>query len=201
MRDARFRIRVEDGKIKLVFGGLEVDEQIVDFVEHGGRARVGAINLVEHDDGEQLRVQCLLQDIARLRQRTFAGVHQEEHAVHHFQGALDFPAEVAVARCIHDVDFRVVVEQRRVFRQNRNPALALEVVRVHHALHDDLIVAEDATLVQHSVHQRGLTVIHVGDDGDIANLRHGILAFSSIVGSARRWIQKWLQVRPCSPHA
>ena len=186
MRDSRLRIRVEHRKIELVFGGFEVDEEIVDFVEHGGGARIAAVNLVEHDDGQQLGLERLLQDVARLGQRAFARVHQEEDAVHHFQRALDFSAEIAVAGSVHDIDFRVVIEQRRVFRQDGDAALALEIVRVHHALHDHLIVAEHAALVEHGVHQRGFPVVHVSDDGDIANLWHGILAFSSIVVSAQR---------------
>ena len=30
--------------------------------------------------------------------------------------------------------------------------------------------AEDAALVEHGVHQRGLAVVHVGDDGDVADV-------------------------------
>ena len=74
--------------------------------------------------------------------------------------------------------FVSLIKQRRVLRQDGDAALALEVVRVHHARHDHLVVAEHAALVQHGVHQRGLAVVDVGDDGDIANLWHGILAFS-----------------------
>ncbi len=162
--------------------------------------------------GSSLRLQRLLQDVARLRQRSFARIHQEKHAIHHFQRALDFSAEIAVAGSVHDIDFRVVIKERRVFRQDGDAAFALEIVRVHHALHDDLIVAEDAALVEHGVHQRGFSVVHVCDDGDIANLRHGILAFSSIVVSVpgcgldlkpagvSHENKKGLQVRPCSPH-
>ena len=51
------------------------------------------------------------------------------------------------------------------------PALALERVRVHHALGDDLIVAKGAGLAEHLVHERGLAVIDVGDDGDVADLQ------------------------------
>ena len=108
VRHAGFRVGVEHGEIELVFGGVEIDEEVVDFVEHGGGARVGAVDLVQHDDGRQLGLQRLLQDVARLRQRAFAGVHQQEHAIHHAQGALDFAAEIAVAGRVHDVDLRVV---------------------------------------------------------------------------------------------
>ena len=47
---------------------------------------------------------------------------------------------------------------------------ALKIARIHHARHDDLIIAEDAALVQHGVHQRGLAVVHVGDDGDVTDV-------------------------------
>src|SRR5690348_3273798 len=41
VRDAGFGIGVEHGKIELVFGGIEVDEKAVDFVQDGDRTRVG----------------------------------------------------------------------------------------------------------------------------------------------------------------
>ena len=34
-----------------------------------------------------------------------------------------------------------------------------------------LVGAEGAALLQHGVHQRGLAVVHVRDDGDVANAR------------------------------
>ena len=38
------------------------------------------------------------------------------------------------------------------------------------------LAAEDAALAEHGVHQRGLAVVHVGDNGDIANVSvHGVL--------------------------
>ena len=113
VRDAEFRVRVDHRKIELVFGGVEIDEEVVDFVEHSGGARVGPVNFVQHHDRRQLRGQRLLQDVARLRQRTFARVHQNEHAIHHAQRALDFAAEIAVAGRVHDIDFRVVIGDAR----------------------------------------------------------------------------------------
>ena len=55
------------------------------------------------------------------------------------------------------------------------PPLALEVVVVHHALGDLLVLAEGAALAQQLVDQRGL-VVDVRDDGDVADLAgHGVL--------------------------
>ena len=41
---------VERREIELLVIGVEVEEQLEDFVEHFGRARVGAVDLVDHDD-------------------------------------------------------------------------------------------------------------------------------------------------------
>ena len=57
-----------------------------------------------------------------------------------------------------------------VLGENGDPALALERIRIHHALCDDLIFAERAGLAKHLVDQRRLAVIDVRDDGDITNL-------------------------------
>ena len=171
VRDSGFRVGVDHGKIELIFGGVEVNEEIVDLIEHCGRTRVGPVDLVQHHDRLELRGQRFLQDVARLRQRAFARVHQHEHAIHHAQRALHFAAEVAVAGRVHDVDLGVVVGNRRIFRENRDAALALQIVRVHHARDQFLVLAENPALAQHGVHERRLPMVHVGDDGDIANRR------------------------------
>ena len=171
MRHAGFRVRIQDREIELIFARVEVDEKVVDLVEHGGRARVGAVNFIENNDRRKLGLQRLLQHIAGLRQRTFAGVDQQQHAVHHAQGALDFAAEIAVAGRVHDVDARIVKEKRRVLGQNGDSALAFELVRVHHAVDHSFIAAKDAALAEHGIHQRRLAVVHVRDDGDIADRR------------------------------
>jgi hypothetical protein len=78
-----------------------------------------------------------------------------------------------VAGRIHDVDARAAIEERRILGQDGDASLALEFVRVHDALGDFLIAAKDAALAEHGVDKRGFAVVHVGDDGDIANgVRH-----------------------------
>src|SRR5205807_3107215 len=65
--DAFARVGIDDGKIELVFGGVEVDEEIVDFVEDFFCASVGAIDFVEDDDGRKFCGERFLEDVARLR--------------------------------------------------------------------------------------------------------------------------------------
>ena len=72
---------------------------------------------------------------------------------------------------VHDVDEAVVVVHGRVLGQNRDAALALELVRVHDPLGHPLVGPENAALVQQGVHQRRLAMVDVGDDGDVARER------------------------------
>ena len=60
-----------------------------------------------------------------------------------------------------------------VLGENRDAALALELVAVHRALGHALVGAERAALVQQRVDERGLAVVDVRDDGDVAAQRVG----------------------------
>jgi hypothetical protein len=57
-----------------------------------------------------------------------------------------------------------------VLGEDGDAALALEVVAVHHARLNLLVVAEHLALREHRVHQRGLAVVDVRDDGDVAHV-------------------------------
>ncbi len=168
-RGAGLGVRVEDREIELLFFGVEIDEQIVNLVQHFLRTGVGAVNLVDDQNRRQMGFERLAQHVARLRQRAFAGIDQQHDAIHHLERAFHFAAKVAVAGRVHDVDLYVVIEDGGVLGQNGDAALALQVVGVHDALDQVLVGAEGAALAQHGVNQRGLAVVHVGDDGDIAN--------------------------------
>src|SRR5580692_7892358 len=162
-------VGVEHGEIELILFGVEIDEQVVDFVQHFLGTRIGAVDLIDNDDGREFGFERLAQHVAGLRQRAFAGVHQQHDAVHHFQSAFDFTAEIAVAGRVDDVDLYVVIEDSRVLGEDGNAALTLQFVRVHHPVDVVLVGAKGAALLQHGVDQRGFAVVDVGDDGDIAN--------------------------------
>ena len=64
-----------------------------------------------------------------------------------------------------------VVEQRDALRLDGDAALALQVHGVQHlGLH--FAVGEAAAELDQAVGERGLAVVHVGDDGKIADLLH-----------------------------
>jgi len=135
-------------------------------------ALVGAVDLVHHHDDPVAHLKGTAQHEAGLGHGALRGVHQQDNAVHHLQHALHLAAEIGMARGVNDVDFGVAVSHGGVFGHDGDAALALQIVGVHDAVHDLLIVAEHAGLLKHLIHQCGLAVIDVGDYGDVSNFIH-----------------------------
>ena len=167
------RVAVDDRELDLLLVGVEVEEQLVDLVDDLGGARVGAVDLVDHEDHRQPRLERLAQHEPRLGQRALGRVDEQQHAVDHRQPALDLAAEVGVARRVDDVELDAAVAHRRVLGEDRDALLALEVHRVHHALVDVLVGPERAGLPEHGVDERRLAVVDVGDDRDVAEVLAG----------------------------
>ena len=162
------RAGVKHREVQLFLGRVEVDEQVVDLVQHFLRTRVGSVDLVDHDDRRQPPLQRLAQHEPCLRQRSLRGIDEQQHAIDHRQRALHLTAEIGVAGGVDDVDERVVIVDGGVLGEDGDAALAFEVGVVHRPLGHPFVRPEDAALVQHGVHQRRLAVVDVGDDGDIA---------------------------------
>ena len=66
--------------------------------------------------------------------------------------------------------FDAVIADAGVLGENRDAALALQLVRVHHALGHFFVGAEDAALPEHGVDQRGFAVVDVRNDGDVLRI-------------------------------
>jgi hypothetical protein len=113
-----------------------------------------------------------LQHEAGLRQRTFGGVDQQQHPVHHLQGSLDLATEIGVARGVDDIDLDALMPDRCVLGEDRDATLTLEIARVHDPFGNPLVRAEGAALPQHGVHQRRFAVVDVGNDGQISEFGH-----------------------------
>ncbi len=100
-------------------------------------------------------------------------IDDEEHAIDHLHDALDLAAEIGVAGRVDDVDVIVVPAKGRVLRPDGDALFALEIHRIHDALLHLLVGAKGAGLLEKLVHERGLAVVDVRDDGDVANVLHG----------------------------
>ena len=160
----------------MVVGHLEVHEQLVDLVEHLFGPGVGPVDLVEHDDGGQVGGDRLRQHVPGLGQRALGRVDEQQHAVDHGQRPLDLAAEVGVAGRVDQVDLHALPVHRRRLGQDRDAPLPLLVVRVHDPVDQRLVGGERAGLAQDGVDERGLAVVDVGDERDVAEGGGAVIA-------------------------
>ena len=158
----------DDGELDVVVAGVEVQEQLVDLVDHLVGPGVGAVDLVEHHDGRQVAGQGLGQHVAGLGHGAVGGVDQQEDAVHQGQGPLDLAAEVGVAGGVHQVDAHALPLHRDGLGEDGDAPLPLLVVGVEDPLHPDLVGGEHPGGAEDGVDQGGLAVVDVGDQGDVA---------------------------------
>ncbi len=161
---------VDHREIQLLVGRAQPVEQVEGTVQHPVRPGAGPVHLVDDHDGFETHGEGFLGDETGLRHRPVHRVHQQQHRIHHGQHPLDLAAEIGVAGRVHDVDAVIAPAQGGVFGQDGDAALLLQVVGVHDPFHRGAPVAERAGLLQEFVHQRGLAVVYVGDDGDVAEL-------------------------------
>ena len=128
-------------------------------------------------------------------------VDEEHDAVDHFEGALDFAAEVGVAGRVDDVDRQAAVPERGVLGEDGDAALAFQVVGVHDPLDDVAALAKSAGLLKELVHQGGLAMVDVGDNGDIAKLfYHGHVPAVSIETGRGPKFTHYTRMCVLSPH-
>ncbi len=160
-------------EVQLLLAGPQLDEQVEHRVlgPQGPGAR--AVHFVDHHDGPQAQGQGLAGDELGLGHGAVEGVHHQEHRVHHAQHPFHLAAEVRVAGGVHDVEPVAAPVQGRGLGQDGDATLPFLVVAVHGPFLHPLVVPEHVGALEHGVHQRGLAVIHVGDDGDVADLLDG----------------------------
>ena len=134
------------------------------------RPRAVPVNFIDDHHRPFAQPQRFLKHEPGLGHAAFERVHEQQHAVHHQQNPFHLAAEISVAGGVHDVDLGVAEHHRRVFGQNGDAPLPFQIARIHDPLRHLLVGAEYPALAEHLVNQGGLAVIHVGDDGDIAQV-------------------------------
>ncbi|CDX42319.1 conserved hypothetical protein [Mesorhizobium sp. ORS 3359] len=161
---------VEDREIELLVGGVERGEQVEHLVDNLDMAGVRTVDLVDDDDGPQADLERLADDELGLRHRPFGGVDEHDRRIHHRQDALHLAAEIGVSGRVDDVDAGAVPVDRGCLGEDGDAALFFEVVGIHGAFGDALIVAEGSGLFQKLIDQRGFAMVDVRDDRDISEV-------------------------------
>ena len=163
-------------------GGHPHDLGRVDADDRGDLARVplglrrGQVDLVQHRDDLQVSVERQVEVGERLRLDALRRVHQQDGALAGGEAPRYLVAEVDVARRVDEVEHvvlaLVVPGQPDGLALDRDAALALDVHPVQ-VLGAHLPPLDDAGQLQHAVGQRGLAVIDVRDNAEIAD--HGLV--------------------------
>ncbi len=157
--------RKDHGKIKLLVRRTELRKKVEHLVMCPIDIRRRFIDLVQDHDRPVAELQRLFENEPRLWHRPFLCIDHEEHAVYRPQHPLDLGAEIRVARRINDVDLGVLVGARSVLGVDGDTALLLKRIAVHrHTL------GHRAGLAQDGVGQRGLAMIDMGYDSNVADL-------------------------------
>ncbi len=119
---------INDGEIQLFVGCAQTIEQVEGLIQHPARPRFVAVDLVDDHDRPQPMFEGLLRYKTRLRHGAIDRIDEQQHTVDHGEHALDLAAEIGVPRRIDDVDAIVAPGDRGILGENRDAALALQIV-------------------------------------------------------------------------
>ena len=158
---------VHHREVQLLGGSAKVYEQLHYLVHHLQRACAGAVNLIYDYYRYLAQPQGLAQHKAGLGHAALECVNEKQNAVYHLKYAFHLAAKVRMARSIHYVYAVALVVYRCVLGKYGYTPLALKVAGVHNPLLHLLVGAEHAALSQKLIHQSGLAVIDVSDNGYI----------------------------------
>ncbi|KAG1446757.1 hypothetical protein G6F57_017240 [Rhizopus arrhizus] len=156
-------------------GGVDADHGL-DFglgaLDVGG----GQVDLVDHRHHFQTLLDRGVAVGHRLRFHALGGIDDQQRALAGGQRAADFIGEVDVARGIDEVQVVGLpvlgqVRQRHRLRLDRDATLALDRVGVAH-LRFHLTGLQATAELDDAVGQRGLAVVDMGNDGEVANMLH-----------------------------
>ena len=171
-----FGAGVDHGEVELRVVGTEFEEELENHVENLMRVGVVAVDLVDDNDRLEAVLQSLLEHELGLGLGTTKGIHDKKHSVHHLHDALHLAAEVGVARGVDDIDMVFMPLEGGVLSLDGDALLTLQI----HGIHDadlggfGLVGSESPRLLQKLIDESCLPVIDVGDDGDVANIIHGL---------------------------
>ena len=139
---------------------------------HAGQIGVGQVDLVDDGNDGQPLLHGQMHVGNRLRLDALRGIDDEQRALAGGQTARNLVGEIDVAGRVEQIEpvflpaFRLVAHRHRV-RLDRDPPLALQV----HGVQELVLffaLLDGAGAFEEAVGERGLAVIDVGDDAEIA---------------------------------
>ena len=168
---------IDHGEIQLVFGGIEREHEVEHHLVNLLGTAVGFVHLVDHYDGLQPNLQRLLQHETGLRHGSLKSIDEEQTAVCHVEHTLHLASEVRVTRGVYDIDFYSFPIDGYILGEDGDTSLALQVVAVQHLTAEVLTLSEEVSCEHHLIDQCSLSMVYVGDDGNVSNVLHLLLPY------------------------
>ena len=173
---------VEMMEVELVVIGFQRQEQVEDRFQRLLGLGVGAVDLVDDDDGLQAQLQRLGQHELGLRHDAISAASTSSTTPSTIDRMRSTSPPKSAWPGVSTMLMRVPCHSTRgAFGQDGDAALALLIVGIHGALGHVLVLAHRAGLLQQLVDQRGLAMVDMGDDGDVADI-HGLDARGGSAG-------------------
>ena len=152
-------------KLKLILSCVQVNEEIIYFIQNFWYTSVLSINFIDHNQNLFLAFKGFFQHKPCLRQRSFRGINQQNRAINHHQGTLHFSAKIRMTGSVKYIDFSFIPGYGAVFRGNGDSPLAFQIHAVHDAFIYKLIFTEESALPEHLINECGFSMINMGNDG------------------------------------
>ena len=127
---ALFGAAIGGGELQLVVVGAEIEHQVEHSLLGQLRVAVRLVDLVDNNNRLQAQLDCFLQHEACLWHGAFESINHQQHTVGHIEHALHLATEIAVARCVDNVDFIAFIAHADILRKDGDAAFAFKVVVV-----------------------------------------------------------------------
>jgi hypothetical protein len=150
------------------FRCVEVEEELVHLIGHLVDAGIGAVDLVDHNNGGEVQRQRLRQHVTGLGHGAFGSVNQKQDSVDEGKGTLHLATKVGVPGGVDQVDLDAVPFNGGGLGEDRDAAFALLVAGVHDPVHGGFVRREDSGRRKHRINEGCLAVVDVRDQGHIA---------------------------------
>ena len=165
--------RAVDGlEIQLVLIGAEVEHQFENLLLHLVGTAVGLVHLVDHHDRFLPHVDGLVQHETGLGHAAFKRIHQQEDAVGHIEDTLHLAPEIAMSRSIDNIDLHPFIGDGHVLGKDSDATLPFQVIVVQDKIAEIFGPAYKVGLIDHPVHEGGLSMVNMGNNGDVSDVLH-----------------------------
>ena len=99
---------------------------------------------------------------------------------------------------VNDIDAIVLPADRCVFGEDGDSPFLFLIVGVHDPLGARRFAVQGARLLQQAVHQRGLAMVYVGNNGDVSQLAEHGTRVSGVMGWAARSLAEGTAAKVCN---